>query len=311
MLRASNRLSWKPAVASHRQSSRRVAGAASSLLARGKGCSSDIALRMYYNAGVRALYAFSLVTLRATQWETLETAHRGIIRRLFGLPSNVTSGHDLCRNEPVSPLAQSQGLCSASRGAYAHDARGQGAGPSAPVAARQCGWPSHVGVRGNEAADALAKDAPPHPPNFVHSFDVARQIIARHVRALHPDPPHSSRQTCRTPAVNGNRSACSRFLAAPSYGMQPCSATALQTAWQGQPFVRAVSGRRDRRTYPMPVPGIRGYSSPSLQHLRATRTATRETRTHVVPLGERCDTPPCVPCAAGHLFGDADLFTRL
>ncbi|KAL3250293.1 hypothetical protein MRX96_055556 [Rhipicephalus microplus] len=41
-----------------------------------------------YNAvaGARALYAFSCITLRPPQWETLETAHRGVIRRLFGMP---------------------------------------------------------------------------------------------------------------------------------------------------------------------------------------------------------------------------------
>ncbi|KAL3192162.1 hypothetical protein MRX96_059273 [Rhipicephalus microplus] len=41
-----------------------------------------------YNAvaGARALYAFSCITLRLPQWETLETAHRGVIRRLFGMP---------------------------------------------------------------------------------------------------------------------------------------------------------------------------------------------------------------------------------
>ncbi|KAL3188825.1 hypothetical protein MRX96_002985 [Rhipicephalus microplus] len=51
--------------------------------------------------------------------------------------------------------------------------------------------PPTSGVRGNEPADALAKDA--HDPstpttNFVHSFDEARQIIAHHLRALYPDP---------------------------------------------------------------------------------------------------------------------------
>ncbi|KAL3211557.1 hypothetical protein MRX96_036324 [Rhipicephalus microplus] len=61
-------LSWKPAVGSHRLSSHRVAGAASPLLARGKGCSSDTALRMYNAvAGARALYAFSMVALSTSQ----------------------------------------------------------------------------------------------------------------------------------------------------------------------------------------------------------------------------------------------------
>ncbi|KAL3186267.1 hypothetical protein MRX96_027993 [Rhipicephalus microplus] len=46
--------------------------------------------------------------------------------------------------------------------------------------------PSHIGVRGDEAAHALAKDA--HTPStpttiIVRSFDVARQIIPRPVRA--------------------------------------------------------------------------------------------------------------------------------
>ncbi|KAL3225080.1 hypothetical protein MRX96_004663 [Rhipicephalus microplus] len=41
-----------------------------------------------YNAvaGARALYAFSCISLRPNQWETLETAHRGVIHRLFGMP---------------------------------------------------------------------------------------------------------------------------------------------------------------------------------------------------------------------------------
>ncbi|XP_075750746.1 uncharacterized protein LOC142817582 [Rhipicephalus microplus] len=51
--------------------------------------------------------------------------------------------------------------------------------------------PSHVGVRGNEAADELARDAHDRSTpttNFVRDYDVARLIIARHVRALDPDP---------------------------------------------------------------------------------------------------------------------------
>ncbi|KAL3186363.1 hypothetical protein MRX96_028081 [Rhipicephalus microplus] len=41
-----------------------------------------------YNAvaGASALCAFSLVALRASQWETYETEHRGVFRYLFGMP---------------------------------------------------------------------------------------------------------------------------------------------------------------------------------------------------------------------------------
>lgn len=56
--------------------------------------------------------------------------------------------------------------------------------------------PSHLRVRSNEAADALAKDAHDSwtlTTNFTHSFDVVRQIIARHVGALHPNPCTASR----------------------------------------------------------------------------------------------------------------------
>nr|XP_037289453.1 uncharacterized protein LOC119183021 [Rhipicephalus microplus] len=357
-----HRLSWKPAVTSHRLSCRRVAGAASSLLARGKGCSPDIALRMYNAvAGARALYAFSCISLRPNQWETLETAHRGIMRRLFGMPraspvgvtyaetgqfplslrakacalrhiermhmtrggkalvhrllslpdtgmgrsaleyASLISGAPFAGLLPIPPhwdsrlpistrvpgvrskgntpraallqetcalieqrysghlhvytdgsvkgdgsaaaasvipalrderkcrlplpatsttaelaalnlaadqlaelLPSSAVIFCDSRAALLTLARGENGSSIAQRITRKftvivrsgCGvsfqWvPSHVGVRGNEEADELARDAhdlSTPTTNFVRDYDVARLIIARHVRALHPDP---------------------------------------------------------------------------------------------------------------------------
>ncbi|KAL3202154.1 hypothetical protein MRX96_012126 [Rhipicephalus microplus] len=81
------------AVANQPKSSGRVANAASSLFARGKGSSPKIALRMYNAVAIaRALYRFSSVALRASKWETLEMKHRGVIRRFFGMPRSSPVG---------------------------------------------------------------------------------------------------------------------------------------------------------------------------------------------------------------------------
>ncbi|KAL3186274.1 hypothetical protein MRX96_028000 [Rhipicephalus microplus] len=143
-----HRLSWKPAVASLQLSSRRVAGAASSLLARGKGCSPGIALRMYNAvAGARALYAFSLFTLCASQWDTLEMVHRGIIRRLFGLPRTSPVGIIYAETNQF-PLSLRAKACALPNVEHMHMTRGgQGAGQSATVAARHWHGPQRAGVR--------------------------------------------------------------------------------------------------------------------------------------------------------------------
>ncbi|KAL3172691.1 hypothetical protein MRX96_012743 [Rhipicephalus microplus] len=122
-------LSCKPAVASHQLSSRRVAGAASSPLTRGKGCSPDIALRMYNAvAGARALYAFSLVALRASQWKTLETQHRGVTRRLFGMPRTSPAGMTYAETNQF-PLSFRAKACALRHVERMHMTRGgQGAG---------------------------------------------------------------------------------------------------------------------------------------------------------------------------------------
>ncbi|KAL1479606.1 hypothetical protein MTO96_051719, partial [Rhipicephalus appendiculatus] len=78
---------------------------ASTLLAGGKGCSPDLALRMYNAvATARTLYAVPLVALRPAQWDTLDTDHRSVVRRLFGLP----------RTSPVGPTLSEAGQTSLS-----------------------------------------------------------------------------------------------------------------------------------------------------------------------------------------------------
>ncbi|KAL3217182.1 hypothetical protein MRX96_006087, partial [Rhipicephalus microplus] len=108
-----HRLSWKPAVASHQLSSRRVAGAASSLLARDKDCSPDITLGMYNTCRrsqgpVCVLFGhFASVSMGDSRDEA-SWRHSPPPWNAW----NITTGHDLRRSYPVSSLAQSQGLCS-------------------------------------------------------------------------------------------------------------------------------------------------------------------------------------------------------
>ncbi|KAH7947377.1 hypothetical protein HPB52_010999 [Rhipicephalus sanguineus] len=76
--------------------------------------------------------------------------------------------------------------------------------------------PSHAGVQGNEAADALAKEGhDPRTPvtSFARVSDVARLIIARHLRSLHPDARVASGNPPRLlPRAGLNRRARAFFL---------------------------------------------------------------------------------------------------
>ncbi|KAL3224047.1 hypothetical protein MRX96_049653 [Rhipicephalus microplus] len=88
------RLSWKPTLADIHKSSRRIAGMASSIVAGGKGCSPDIALRLYNAiASAKALYAILFVTPRPVQRAVFDADHNGVVRRLFGF----------LRTSPIGP----------------------------------------------------------------------------------------------------------------------------------------------------------------------------------------------------------------
>ncbi|XP_075721852.1 uncharacterized protein LOC142765163 [Rhipicephalus microplus] len=100
-----HRLSWRPALASIRSDTRRIGGMASCILASGRGCSPDIALRFFSSvASARVLYAVPLVALRPAQWDALDTLHRGVVRRLYALP----------RSSPIGPTLAEAGETSLS-----------------------------------------------------------------------------------------------------------------------------------------------------------------------------------------------------
>ncbi|KAH7986885.1 hypothetical protein HPB52_024665 [Rhipicephalus sanguineus] len=108
-----HRLSWKPAVTSQRKSARRVAHMASSLLARGNGCSPEMALRLYNAvASARILYGLALVNLKPSQWDVLDADHRGVTRRMFALPRTSPVGPTLAETHqtPISLRAKACAL---------------------------------------------------------------------------------------------------------------------------------------------------------------------------------------------------------
>ncbi|KAL1466313.1 hypothetical protein MTO96_042825 [Rhipicephalus appendiculatus] len=56
-------------------------------------------------ATARRLYAVPLVALRPAQWDTLNTDHRSVVRRLYGLPRTSPVGPTLA--EAVAPRSDS------------------------------------------------------------------------------------------------------------------------------------------------------------------------------------------------------------
>ncbi|KAL3182554.1 hypothetical protein MRX96_007228 [Rhipicephalus microplus] len=92
-------------MASIHSRSRRIDGMSSCILAGGRSCSPDIALRLFYMvASVRVLYAVPLFTLRPAQQHALDTLHRGVVHRLYGLP----------RSSPIGPTLEEAGETSLS-----------------------------------------------------------------------------------------------------------------------------------------------------------------------------------------------------
>lgn len=90
------RMSWRPAVNAMRKNNRKVLLAARALLARGRGCTPTLALRVYNAvASARALYAAPVASLSPLQWDELDTEHRNAVREIYGLPPGSQVGPTL------------------------------------------------------------------------------------------------------------------------------------------------------------------------------------------------------------------------
>lgn len=81
------RLTWLPLVQRLRAHLTGVQRAVRAMVARGRGCSQEWALRIYDAAGVsHLLYSLPFVALNKTNWGKIERDHTAAIRLCLGLP---------------------------------------------------------------------------------------------------------------------------------------------------------------------------------------------------------------------------------
>ncbi|XP_075556532.1 uncharacterized protein LOC142588579 [Dermacentor variabilis] len=107
------RLNFNAATSQLCKDARKVAGAARSLLARGRGCTPHLALRVYNSiATARALYALPLTNASAANWRAVDVEHRTAIRQMYALPRFSQVGATLAEagNWPPSLRARKQAL---------------------------------------------------------------------------------------------------------------------------------------------------------------------------------------------------------
>ncbi|XP_075543846.1 uncharacterized protein LOC142578333 [Dermacentor variabilis] len=112
-LRIDHRLAWLPAVKTLHVQVLRVRKAVSQLLARGQGCTTGWALRLYDAAATSRLrYALPLVALPPARLKKLELQHRAAIRLCLGAPRSSQVAATLAEAGawPLSLLLLQQGL---------------------------------------------------------------------------------------------------------------------------------------------------------------------------------------------------------
>ncbi|XP_077544684.1 uncharacterized protein LOC144157810 [Haemaphysalis longicornis] len=108
-----SRLSWLPAVRALRQRTAAVQQGVRRLLARGNGCSHQVAQRVFYSMPSSAvLYALPLANLKPLRWKVLELDQRRAIRLCLGLPrrSPVAATYTEAATWPIELRAFQAGL---------------------------------------------------------------------------------------------------------------------------------------------------------------------------------------------------------
>ncbi|XP_077552120.1 uncharacterized protein LOC144166486 [Haemaphysalis longicornis] len=106
-------LSWIPATKALQKRAAGVLHGVRQLLARGNGCSHQVALRIYSSmASSAVLYALPLVHLTRRRWEQRELDQRRAIRLCLGLPrhSPVAATHTEAATWPIEMRALQTGL---------------------------------------------------------------------------------------------------------------------------------------------------------------------------------------------------------
>lgn len=107
------RLNWREHLKSVRSRINRAQQAIQKLVARGRGCSPELAVRIYMAIGaVHVMYALSQASLTTAAWKKLELQHNASLRLCLGLPrqSKVASTLAEAGALPLRLQALRQGL---------------------------------------------------------------------------------------------------------------------------------------------------------------------------------------------------------
>ncbi|XP_077556747.1 LOW QUALITY PROTEIN: uncharacterized protein LOC144170656 [Haemaphysalis longicornis] len=186
------RLTWLPLVQRLRAHLTGVQRAVRALVARGRGCSQEWALRIYDAAGVsHLLYSLPFVALNKTNWAKIERDHTAAIRLCLGLPRSSAIAATLAEGNawPAKLRVQQAGLHYINRLTCAPD--------GAALLRRLQSRPLSTAGKLAEAFAELTGYAPlprpatPLPPHRTRNYRIKTSLPG--IRGKRRDPPQALR----------------------------------------------------------------------------------------------------------------------